>query len=448
MGEIIEPVVAVIGAGPAGIFAARDLAVNGVQVVLFNRDIKPGGLAEYGIYPDKYKMKDGLRKQFRLILEIPGIHYAGNILIGRDADLTIDDIRGMGFAAVLVTAGAQATKWLGLTGEDLEGVYHAKDIVYHYNRLPPFSSMDFRIGKHVAVVGAGNVMLDLVRWLIGYKNVPEVLTIVRRGPAEVKFDRSQLEYVAGSVDWPALAAEFKRVTPLMKTVGSDPREAFDFFRSACEKAEPSSPPARLGFQFLASPTQIIGDANGHVSGLEVQDNELILVNDQILQQGTDVRRLLDVDTILFAIGDRVDSSIGLPTSGYEFMKNPSPQFPIDDESFEIFDPAENKPVEGLFMAGWARKASTGLVGVARKDGVQGAAVVLRYLGQMRKQKNVSVADILVKLTRVKKTLVTKKDLAKLEESEREIADSSGQPEYKYASNEEMLEVIGRFEKAR
>ncbi len=446
MGDIIEPVVAVIGAGPAGIFAARDLAVNGVQVVLFNRDIKPGGLAEYGIYPDKYKMKDGLRKQFRQILEIPKIHYAGNVLIGRDADLTIDDLRGMGFAAVLVTAGAQATKWLGLSGENLEGVYHAKDIVYHYNRLPPFSYMDFCIGKRVAVVGAGNVMLDLVRWLIGYKNVPEVLTIVRRGPAEVKFDRSQLEYVAGSVDWPALAAEFKRVTPLMKAVGSDPREAFEFFRSACEKTEPSSSTARLGFQFLASPTRIIGDANGHVSGLEVQENELILVNDQITQQGTNVRRLLDVDTILFAIGDRVDSSIGLPTSGYEFMKNPFPQFPIEDESFEIFNPVENKPMEGLFMAGWARKASTGLVGVARKDGVQGAAVVLRYLGQMRKNNNVSVMEILAKLAQVKKTLVAKNDLARLEECEREIAASKGDTGYKFASNEEMLEVIAGLKK--
>ena len=58
--------VAVIGAGPAGIFAARQLASEGAHVVLFNRDIKPGGLAEYGIYPAKHKMKEGLRRQFRI----------------------------------------------------------------------------------------------------------------------------------------------------------------------------------------------------------------------------------------------------------------------------------------------------------------------------------------------------------------------------------------------
>ena len=86
---------AVIGAGPAGMFAARELARNGVEVSLFNRDIKPGGLAEYGIYPDKHAMKEGLRNQFRQILEIPEIHYYGNVVVGQHADLTLDDLRGL-----------------------------------------------------------------------------------------------------------------------------------------------------------------------------------------------------------------------------------------------------------------------------------------------------------------------------------------------------------------
>jgi hypothetical protein len=75
--------VAVIGAGPAGLFAARTLADAGVHVVLLNRDVKPGGLAEYGIYHDKETMKAGLRKQFRKIMEEPLISYFGNITIGR-----------------------------------------------------------------------------------------------------------------------------------------------------------------------------------------------------------------------------------------------------------------------------------------------------------------------------------------------------------------------------
>ena len=114
-------------------------------MVLLNRDIKPGGLAEYGIYHDKHKMKEGLRKQFRQILDDPNIEYYGNVTVGRKGDLSLGELRAMGFQAILVTVGAQGTKWLGLPGEDLTGVYHAKDIVYHYNQLPPFSTEKFSI---------------------------------------------------------------------------------------------------------------------------------------------------------------------------------------------------------------------------------------------------------------------------------------------------------------
>ncbi|MGB9586244.1 MAG: FAD-dependent oxidoreductase, partial [Anaerolineales bacterium] len=132
--------IAIVGAGPAGLYAARILAEQGALVVLFNRDIKPGGLAEYGIYFDKVKMKEGLRKQFQQILDMPNVHYFGNVVVGKEADISLDEIKSMGFDAILVTAGAQGTKWLGIPGENIpKGVYHAKDIVYYYNKLPPFS---------------------------------------------------------------------------------------------------------------------------------------------------------------------------------------------------------------------------------------------------------------------------------------------------------------------
>ena len=134
MGDPNKNLVAVIGAGPAGLFASKELSNAGVHVILFNRDIKPGGLAEYGIYPSKHKMKEGLRQQFRQILESPNIEYYGNVVIGQKGDLTLMELRALGLQALLVTVGAQGTKWLGLPGEDLTGVYHAKDLVYHYNR--------------------------------------------------------------------------------------------------------------------------------------------------------------------------------------------------------------------------------------------------------------------------------------------------------------------------
>ena len=217
--------VAVIGAGPAGLFGARELANKGARVVMFNRDIKPGGLAEYGIYPNKHTMKNGLRKQFRQVLDVPNLDYYGNVAVGAQGDLSLDDLRALGFQAILVTVGAQGTKWLGLPGEDLEGVYHAKDVVYYYNHLPPFSQKSFYFGKRCAVIGAGNVMLDITHFLAREKKVEEVIAVVRRGPAEVKFDKKEMEYVIDNLDIAALDAEIQRVAPIMQAVHQDPQAA-------------------------------------------------------------------------------------------------------------------------------------------------------------------------------------------------------------------------------
>src|SRR4030043_107997 len=113
--------VAVIGAGPAGLFASRLLAMNNVHVVLLNRDIIPGGLAEYGIYYDKYKMKEGLRRQFQQILDLPMVDYYGTLTVSENGDLSLPELRAIGFQSLMVTVGAQGTKGLGLPGENLMG---------------------------------------------------------------------------------------------------------------------------------------------------------------------------------------------------------------------------------------------------------------------------------------------------------------------------------------
>ena len=192
--------VAVIGAGPAGLFASRKLAAGGARVILFNRDIKPGGLAEYGIYWDKYKMKQGLRNQFRQIMALPKIDYFGNVTVCCGGNIVLEDLLESGFQAVLVTTGAQGTKWLRLPGENFPGVYHAKNIVFHYNLLPPFSEKKYLLGKRVVVVGAGNVMMDVAHYLVRVCKVEEVVAVVRRGPADVKFTRKEMETVASNLD--------------------------------------------------------------------------------------------------------------------------------------------------------------------------------------------------------------------------------------------------------
>ena len=426
--------VAVVGAGPAGLFGARELANAGARVVLFNRDLKPGGLAEYGIYPAKHTMKEGLRKQFRGVLDNPNIDYYGNVTIGAQGDLSLDDLRALGFQAVLVTAGAQGTKWLGLPGEQFTGVYHAKDVVYFYNKLPPFAQKPYRFGKRCAIVGAGNVMMDIARYLIREAKVEEVIAVVRRGPAEVKFDKKEMEHVVANLDLAALDAEIARVTPIMQAIGQDPAAARAMMLEGQEHAEAKTSETKFRFEFLVSPTQMFGDADGLLTQLEIEDNTLALKDGDTKARGTGNKRLMDVETVVFAIGDKVDETFGLPVEWNEFVKNATPRFPIDGVSFE-------STFEDVFVGGWSRKASDGLVGYARKDGTKASKAVWQYLQTI----SPIAADTETVSNRVQtlgKPIVTKEDVKRLEAVEAEEAQKRGLEEFKFDNNEDMLNAMG------
>jgi ferredoxin--NADP+ reductase len=430
--------VAVVGAGPAGLFGARELANQGVRVVLFNRDLKPGGLAEYGIYPNKHTMKSGLRKQFRQVLDLPNIDYYGNVTVGEQGDLSLNDLRALGFQAVLVTAGAQGTKWLGLPGEDLEGVYHAKDIVYFYNQLPPYSQKPFRFGKRCAVIGAGNVMLDITHYLARELKVNEVIAIVRRGPAEVKFDKKEMEYVIANLDQSALDSEIERVTPIMQAVHQDPVTARASIMEALPKALDKVSDTKFRFEFLASPVQMLGE-NGKLTHVEIEDNILVEKDGDTKAKGTGNKRRLEVETVVFAIGDKVDESFGLPTAWNEFVKSETPRFPVDGLSYESAQ-------EDVFVGGWSRKASSGLVGYARKDGTNASKAVMQYL-QTKQPIEANPGAVATKVKGLGKPIVLKDDVKKLEAAETAEAQKRGLEAFKFDSNEAMLQAMGLVETA-
>jgi len=436
-------VVAVVGAGPAGLYASRQLATEAVEVALINRDIKPGGLAEYGIYPNKHRMKEGLRKQFRQIMAEPGIRYYGNLKVAAEGDLTLEELREIGFHALLVTVGAQGTKWLGLPGEDLVGVYHAKDIVYHYNKLPPFSQQRFKIGDRVALIGVGNVMLDIAHWLIRDLKVDEVVAVARRGPAEVKFSKKEMSNIARNLDLEAFDAEFERVAPVMRELGQDVEAAKTFILSTLPKALEPVSDSRFRFDFLASPSRMIGGERGEVRGLEVEETTLIPHNGDTKAKRLGTKRVIPVDTVIFCIGDRVDESFGLPVRWNEFVKNPEPRFPINGLSYEAYVNEAEQPIEGVFVAGWSREASSGLVGVARKDGENGAQAVLQYLHTLDPSEDAEAVmeKFEKRLRRLKKMIITKEDWQLLESIEQAEAARQELEEFKYTDNEEMLEAI-------
>jgi len=435
----------VIGAGPAGMFAAQKIAQGGHEVIILNRDIKPGGLAEYGIYPTKDKMKIGLRKQFAKVLSLPNVHYFGHVPVSGQSAVSIDELRQFSPAAIVFAVGAQGTKKLGLPGETAGGVYAAKDFVYHYNLLPPFTAQNFSTGKRVAIIGMGNVMVDIARWLLldaPKKTAEEVIVVARRGPFEAKFDQKEFAYVEPFLDREAFDAELKRIQPQIEGVGQDlaklPEETFPIL------AKPAQPVtgARLRFRFLCSPHEIRSGAEGRIEKLTVVENVLQQRDGSITCKATQKTENLDVDTMIFAIGDVADPALGLPYHRDAYVTNPNVgEDPKSAPSYELFDPKSGAVMPGMYAVGWARKASDGLVGIARHDAEVGAGHVLKYLETAADSGDSMVQRVRSHIESKGVRVTDKSDLELLGKAEDLIAQERKISWFKFAEDEAMLAAI-------
>jgi ferredoxin/flavodoxin---NADP+ reductase len=444
-----QHLVAVVGAGPAGIYGTRKLTEAGHRVVLLNRDIKPGGLAEYGIFVDKEKMKTGLRKQFKRILADPKVFYLGHVTVGNNQSVTLGELKSMGFGAIVVTAGAQGTKKLGIEGEETLGVYHAKDVVYHYNSLPPFSERTFEIGRRVAIIGMGNVMVDIANWLLNLKKIDQVVVVARRGPLEKAYDDSEFEYVEQYLDNADMKKEIERIAPQLAAVGQDVGKIMQKFVKQGEPAEER----RLTFRYLCSPTKVIANDRGRVAALEAEENEMVLQDGKTVAKGTGKKRRIEVDCVIYAIGDQVDASIGLPFSRGAFVTNPEKLAgDPNPAAYQPYDPETKKALEGIFVAGWSRNASVGLVGVAKQDAERGMKVVNEYLkskpGLSSGEMEEKIEGLIDTLTKKNAPIVTKEDIELLESAEQEEARARKTWDFKYTSDDKMLQVIAARKAAR
>jgi ferredoxin--NADP+ reductase len=438
-------VVIVAGAGPAGMAVAASLAKSGHEIIILNRDIKFGGLAEYGIFPSKLKLRGGLKKQYWELLQQKNVHYLGNVSIGNGKDLTVEDVRGLGASAVVFTIGAQGTKAIGVEGDSAQGVYHAKDVVYHFNRLPGFGDRPFEMGKHVAVIGAGDVMVDIAHWLIRYKKVERVTAIVRRGPVERKYNPKEIRAICANMDLDGIKQEFERIKDRMAKVGQNSETVWKAFTDEFTKCEPKSSDARMGFRFMASPKRILVDAYNRVRGLEMEDNRLDPKGEDTVAIGLKQCYEFPCDSVVFAVGDKVDDTVGLPYKNGIFVTNPNKTGnDPDDALFQVYDETAGKVMDGVFLAGWARKASEGLVGVAKRDGDWCAEVVERYLTA-----KAGAGDVKTVLDRVHAFLrkrqsrpVDVNGLRAIEVAERSFAENADCiGEFKFAANQDMLKYI-------
>ncbi|HSM85762.1 MAG TPA: hypothetical protein VLT16_06405, partial [Candidatus Limnocylindrales bacterium] len=377
------------------------------------------------------------------VLSLSNVHYFGHLPVSGESAISIPLLREWSPSAIVFAVGAQGTKKLGLPGEDARVVYAAKDFVYHYNLLPPYTSMDFSTGKRVAIIGMGNVMVDIARWLLldaPVKTAEEVIVVARRGPFEAKFDQKEFDHIEEFLDRKAFDEELRRIQPQLATVGQDIGKLADETFPVLGKPATERTGPRLRFRFLCSPKEIHADPGGRINRLTVVENVLSERDGSIACKATDKTADLDVDTMIFAIGDVADPALGLPYNRDAYVTNPDQADP-KRAAYELFDPQDSKVLEGMYAVGWARKASDGLVGIARHDAEVGATHVLKYLESAADGNAPSAEQIQRQLERNGLRVITKADIECLGRAEETIARQRGLSWFKFDKDEAMLNAI-------
>lgn len=268
--------VAIVGAGPAGLTAAGDLARMGHEVVLFEAFHATGGVLRYGIPEFRLPKEKVLQREVDYIASL-GVEIKTNVVIGKT--LTIDELfNEEGFQAVFIGTGAGLPQFLRIPGENLNGVFSANEFLTRTNLMKAYLFPEYdtpiKLGKKVAVVGAGNVAMDSAR------------TSLRLGAEEV-----HIVYRRSDKEMPARAEEIEHA----KEEG-------------------------VIFNLLTNPVRIIGDENGWVKGMECIKMELGEPDDSGRARPIPIKGsefVFDVDTIVIAIGQSPNPLIPQTTSDLE-----------------------------------------------------------------------------------------------------------------------------------
>jgi ferredoxin--NADP+ reductase len=383
--------VAVVGAGPAGIYAADVLVKSGtdVSIDLYERHPAPFGLIRYGVAPDHPRIK-GIVKALHGVLSKPQIRLLGNITYGED--VLLEDLRRH-YDAVIFTTGAEKDRALDVPGIDLPGSYGGADFVSWFDGHPDVSRTWPLDAEQVAVVGAGNVALDVARILaktaeeLLYTEIPdnvyqglsastvrEVHVFARRGPAQAKFtplelreldhspnvevlvDPEDIEYDDGSV----AAINSDNQTKLV--VRELERYAM---RTADDRVGPR--PRKLWLHFFESPVEVLG--SDRVEGLRTERTEL--TGDGNVK-GTGVTRDWPVQAVYRCVG---------------YRSTPLPGLPWDDRGHVVPHSAgrvlrDGAPMPGVYVNGWVKRGPVGLIGHTKGDAIETIGSLLEDLATL------------------------------------------------------------------
>ncbi|MGI5129746.1 FAD-dependent oxidoreductase [Pseudonocardia sp. CA-107938] len=377
------PRVAVVGSGPAGLYTVAALQSSGppVEIDVLDRLPTPYGLVRYGVAPDHAKIKAVARVLAKPFAK--GVRFLGNVEVGRD--VTHDELLEH-YHAVVYASGTENDARVGIPGEDLDGCLGSSHFVRWYNGHPDAEEHALVLdARAVAVIGAGNVALDVARVLcrtgaemrdtdvphrvldaLDRSRVTDVHVLIRRTPADARFTPAELFQLGeladadvilhdggAGVDDPA-TSEDRRVRLNL--------EAFRTFAAT----PPAGRSRRIHLRFLVSPRQIVGD--GRVEGIVVEHNERSADGGI---SGTGRTEQIPVGAVITAVGFR-----GVPPA----------ELPHDERgvvtSVQGRVVRDGAAVPGVYVAGWLKRGPSGVIGTNKPDGAETAAAVVKDLATL------------------------------------------------------------------
>lgn len=371
---------AIVGAGPAGIYAA-DILLKAerrfdVSIDLFEQLPAPYGLVRYGVAPDHPRIK-GIINALRDVLDTGQIRIFGNVYFGRD--VTLDDLKKH-YNAVIFSTGAIRDAPLAIPGIELDGSYGAADFVSWYDGHPDFPREWPLEAREVAVIGNGNVALDVARMLAKHADdllpteipanvyeglaaspVTDVHVFGRRGPAQVKFTPLELRELGElrDVDMVLHEEDFDYDEASRAAIETNKQVmVIDRVLTQWRSREPGTASRRLHLHFYAKPLEVVGDESGRVAAFRW---ERTVPDGQGGVTGTGEIREVAVQAVYRAVG-----YFGSPVDGVPFDER---RGVIPNREGQVIDDDDHQ-VPGVYATGWIKRGPVGLIGHTKSDAME------------------------------------------------------------------------------
>ena len=450
--------VAVIGSGPAGVYASDALMKSStdVEVDLFEKMPAPFGLIRYGVAPDHPRIK-GIIMALHRVMEKPELRLFSNVEFGKD--ITLDELKEH-YDAVIFATGAVGDRALPTPGADLPEHFGAGEFVGFYDGNPLFERTWDLSAESVAVVGVGNVALDVSRILAKTgeelhvteipDNVYEVLktnkakevhVFGRRGPAQAKFTPLELKELDYSPNVEVVVdprdIDYDSASEIMRRNSKITDQVCTILENYAIR-EPKNAPHKLYIHFFESPVEILSeegtDGEQHVTGLRTQRMEYDGAGGlRPTGETTDWK----VGAVYSAVGYRSDALPGIPFDNVKNVISNVGGRVIESDNTE--DEAA-EAITGLYTTGWVRRGPVGLIGNTKGDANEAVANLLADAAEGKKF-NPSKPE----LSAVNELLASKgidyldwEGWHKLDAAERTAGEAEGRERKKYVEWDEMV----------